>query len=206
MSHLLSKSHYFYHLNKYKCREILGNNNIIRFLYRLSGKESTNDIVEITQSDRWNEKYILMSNNNDNQQFKTFINELNQYLTLRSFLNGYTIKSSDLSLYSMLSRNEQWIKLSSTISPPSNGPINVLRWFRMIETCQEIQDAKQYVDNQQQQKQRKQAKANKQKQNKAKNKGGKGKKGKQGGRNSKQKAEASASWVCIYEYMYIHYM
>ena len=150
-------------------------------------KESINNIIEITESDRWNEKYILMTNNNDNQQFKSFINELNEYLTLRSFLNGYTIKSSDLSLWSMLSRNEEWIKLSSTISPPSNGPINVLRWFKMIENCQEIQDAKQYIVKQEQLKQ-------KQKQKQIKSKG---KKGKQGERNSKQKAEASASWVCI---------
>ena len=165
MSHLLSKYRYI-GLNKYKYRDILGNNNIIRLLYRLSGKESTNDIVEITESDRWNEKYILMRNNSNNEEFKSFINELNEHLTLRSFLSGYNIKSCDLSLWSMLSRSELWIKLSSTISPPNNGPINMLRWFKMVENSKEIEAAQQYVIKQQQQKQAKAAKQQKQKQGK----------------------------------------
>ena len=174
-----------------KCnREIRGNNNIIRFLFRFAGKESVSNLIQTAEIDQWIEKSININNNTNKQEFELLVNELNEYLQLRSYLNGYNIKSSDLSLWTSLKSNPLWTKLSSTISPPNNGPINVLRWLKMVENSKEIQSANEYVIKQQQQREQRQAKSGKSKKSK------KSQQQKPNPRGSKKKAEASASWVC----------
>ena len=174
--------------------EISGNYNVTRLLYRISGQQCS-DLVEVTSIDAWIGRAIEVNKMNKDE-FKKLMNELNEYLTLRSVLVGYDLTACDISLYSALKRSELWQQISSTVSPPHHGPINVMRWFTMIDQSQCIQAANDFIVKFAEKAQKKQAcckKSKEQKKSKNKNKSTK----QQNQRNTKQKGAASASWVLI---------
>ena len=165
-----------------------------RLLYRISGQQCS-DLVEVTSIDAWIGRAIEVNKMNKDE-FKKFMNELNEYLTLRSVLVGYDLTACDISLYSALKRSELWQQISSTVSPPHHGPINVMRWFTMIDQSQYIQAANDFIVRSAEKAQKKQACCKKSKeQKKSKNKNNSTKQ--QNQRNTKQKGAASASWVLI---------
>merc|ERR1712228_910087 len=123
--------------------EISGNYNVTRLLYRISGQQCT-DFVEMTSIDAWIGRAIEVHKMNKDE-FKKFMNELNEYLSLRSVLVGYDLTACDISLWSALKRSELWQQISSTVSPPHHGPINMMRWFTMIDQSETIQSANNYI-------------------------------------------------------------
>jgi len=171
-----------------KKAELLGNTNVARFLFRMAGQEPS-DAITTTQIDSWIYKSIALQSMTKDT-FGEFISTLNDYLRLRSVLVGYTPTSCDIAVWSALRGNALWTKASATVSPPSKGPVHVLRWFTMMEECPMVQDAKLHAAALEEGAKKKLAAQQKAAQKKAK----KQQKGKKGKSQEKAKPVASASW------------
>mmetsp|Transcript_13614 Transcript_13614/g.20546 ORF Transcript_13614/g.20546 Transcript_13614/m.20546 type:complete len:905 (+) Transcript_13614:24-2738(+) len=133
--------------------EIVGHGNVIRLLYRMAGRDGGN-VLESAQIDQWMMKSVEIAKMNK-EEFKKFIDTLNEYLQLRSFLVGYDLKACDVSLWGALKKNTVWQQLMDTAQPPiaKDGPINVKRWFTTLEASPLLMEAQSFLCKQAEKKQ-----------------------------------------------------
>ncbi|XP_026538330.1 bifunctional glutamate/proline--tRNA ligase isoform X2 [Notechis scutatus] len=110
-------------------------NSIVRYLARIATSAGLygSNLLEHTEIDHWME--FSTTKLSTPTEFALAIQELNNSLSLRTYLVGNCLSLADFSVWAALKGNNIWQEQL----PQSNGPVHVKRWYKFLEAQNSFQ-------------------------------------------------------------------
>uniref|UniRef100_A0A8C5S289 Glutamyl-prolyl-tRNA synthetase 1 n=1 Tax=Laticauda laticaudata TaxID=8630 RepID=A0A8C5S289_LATLA len=110
-------------------------NSIVRYLARLATSAGLygSNLLEHTEIDHWME--FSTTKLSTPTEFALAIQELNNSLSLRTYLVGNCLSLADFSVWAALKGNNIWQEQL----PQNNGPVHVKRWYKFLEAQNNFQ-------------------------------------------------------------------
>ncbi|XP_060548467.1 bifunctional glutamate/proline--tRNA ligase isoform X2 [Pantherophis guttatus] len=104
-------------------------NSIVRYLARIATSAGLygSNLLEHTEIDHWME--FSTTKLSTPTEFALAIQELNNSLSLRTYLVGNCLSLADFSVWAALKGNNIWQEQL----PQNNGPVHVKRWYKFLE-------------------------------------------------------------------------
>uniref|UniRef100_A0A8C6XSV9 Bifunctional glutamate/proline--tRNA ligase n=1 Tax=Naja naja TaxID=35670 RepID=A0A8C6XSV9_NAJNA len=110
-------------------------NSIVRYLARIATSAGLygSNLLEHTEIDHWME--FSTTKLSTPTEFAVAIQELNNSLSLRTYLVGNCLSLADFSVWAALKGNNIWQEQL----PQNNGPVHVKRWYKFLEAQNSFQ-------------------------------------------------------------------
>ncbi|XP_058021421.1 bifunctional glutamate/proline--tRNA ligase isoform X5 [Ahaetulla prasina] len=110
-------------------------NSIVRYLARIATSAGLygSNLLEHTEIDHWME--FSTTKLSTPTEFALAIQELNNSLSLRTYLVGNCLSLADFSVWAALKGNNIWQEQL----PQNNGPVHVKRWYKFLEAQNSFQ-------------------------------------------------------------------